>query len=122
MEVRRMAAANLLDFARPADRAFLTKAADGEFFDAEAVDAVYADGPEAPPPADQWREYYDLTSRPEEDEGPDFDLEALAAQRDMLAPLDNMVPAEGPARAEAKVGRNDPCPCGSGKKYKKCCG
>ncbi len=21
-----------------------------------------------------------------------------------------------------KVGRNDPCPCGSGKKYKKCCG
>ena len=24
-------------------------------------------------------------------------------------------------RQEAKVGRNDPCPCGSGKKYKKCC-
>lgn len=24
-------------------------------------------------------------------------------------------------RAEAKVGRNDPCPCGSGKKYKNCC-
>ena len=23
---------------------------------------------------------------------------------------------------EAKVGRNDPCPCGSGKKYKNCCG
>jgi preprotein translocase subunit SecA len=22
----------------------------------------------------------------------------------------------------AKTGRNDPCPCGSGKKYKKCCG
>ena len=21
-----------------------------------------------------------------------------------------------------KAGRNDPCPCGSGKKYKKCCG
>jgi len=30
---------------------------------------------------------------------------------------------EGPApvRAAAKVGRNDPCPCGSGKKYKHCC-
>ena len=27
-----------------------------------------------------------------------------------------------PARAKGKVGRNDPCPCGSGKKYKKCCG
>jgi preprotein translocase subunit SecA len=25
-------------------------------------------------------------------------------------------------RAGSKVGRNDPCPCGSGKKYKKCCG
>ncbi|MBF0412314.1 MAG: SEC-C domain-containing protein, partial [Desulfamplus sp.] len=25
-------------------------------------------------------------------------------------------------RAEPKIGRNDPCPCGSGKKYKKCCG
>ena len=23
---------------------------------------------------------------------------------------------------EAKIGRNDPCPCGSGKKFKKCCG
>ena len=27
-----------------------------------------------------------------------------------------------PIRAEDKVGRNKPCPCGSGKKYKKCCG
>ncbi|MEA3084561.1 MAG: uncharacterized protein QOC89_2258 [Paraburkholderia sp.] len=25
-------------------------------------------------------------------------------------------------RTEPKVGRNDPCPCGSGKKFKKCCG
>ena len=24
--------------------------------------------------------------------------------------------------ATVKVGRNDPCPCGSGKKYKRCCG
>ena len=33
------------------------------------------------------------------------------------------VPALHPAVLEppAKVGRNDPCPCGSGKKYKKCC-
>ena len=27
-----------------------------------------------------------------------------------------------PVRTNKKVGRNDPCPCGSGKKYKKCCG
>ncbi|MCY3928778.1 MAG: SEC-C metal-binding domain-containing protein [Acidobacteria bacterium] len=44
-------------------------------------------------------------------------------------------PSQGPAgpparpqkprtvvRSQAKVGRNAPCPCGSGKKYKKCCG
>ena len=31
------------------------------------------------------------------------------------------VPVEQ-AHKEAAVGRNDPCPCGSGKKYKKCCG
>ncbi|MXX03273.1 MAG: preprotein translocase subunit SecA, partial [Gemmatimonadetes bacterium] len=27
-----------------------------------------------------------------------------------------------PVRVEQKIGRNAPCPCGSGKKYKKCCG
>ena len=33
------------------------------------------------------------------------------------------LPRPMPARREGqKVGRNDPCPCGSGKKYKKCCG
>ncbi|MDD5948387.1 MAG: preprotein translocase subunit SecA, partial [Lachnospiraceae bacterium] len=31
--------------------------------------------------------------------------------------------SKGPyKRKEAKIGRNDPCPCGSGKKYKQCCG
>jgi preprotein translocase subunit SecA len=44
-----------------------------------------------------------------------------AEEAEAKAPLDG-----GPARtvthAEAKVGRNDPCPCGSGKKYKKCHG
>jgi HEAT repeat protein len=32
-----------------------------------------------------------------------------------------LAPELRPARAAPKVGRNDPCPCGSGKKYKKCC-
>ncbi len=31
-------------------------------------------------------------------------------------------PEGGPPAAPRKVGRNDPCPCGSGLKYKKCCG
>ncbi len=32
------------------------------------------------------------------------------------------VPPKQVVRTGPKVGRNDPCPCGSGKKYKKCCG
>jgi uncharacterized protein len=32
------------------------------------------------------------------------------------------VHAPDPRRKASKVGRNDPCPCASGKKYKKCCG
>jgi hypothetical protein len=31
-------------------------------------------------------------------------------------------PPSEPIRTEPKIGRNQPCPCGSGKKYKKCCG
>ena len=30
-------------------------------------------------------------------------------------------PVQQPIRNDGKVGRNDPCPCGSGKKYKQCC-
>jgi preprotein translocase subunit SecA len=31
-------------------------------------------------------------------------------------------PTPKPAVKRVKIGRNDPCPCGSGKKYKNCCG
>lgn len=40
-------------------------------------------------------------------------------------PNETMPPADTEPAAPAvshKVGRNDPCPCGSGKKFKKCCG
>ena len=49
-------------------------------------------------------------------------VDALAAVREafqqkLSRALDkHLAPASAP-----KVGRNDPCPCGSGKKYKKCC-
>jgi preprotein translocase subunit SecA len=39
--------------------------------------------------------------------------------------VENRYAEEGskqPVRAENRTGRNDPCPCGSGKKFKKCCG
>ena len=49
---------------------------------------------------------------------------ALAAQVRATAPAYRERAARGvrvERRAAPKVGRNDPCPCGSGKKYKKCC-
>ena len=36
--------------------------------------------------------------------------------------VDGEMPKPETVRKEKKVGRNEPCPCGSGKKYKKCCG
>ena len=38
-----------------------------------------------------------------------------------LVPLESEEPATIECPAPTKVGRNDPCPCGSGKKFKKCC-
>jgi hypothetical protein len=34
----------------------------------------------------------------------------------------HLMEPDQPYRAPAKVGRNEPCPCGSGQKFKKCCG
>jgi len=41
---------------------------------------------------------------------------------DMVSEANEAVSKAKPIRAGPKVGRNDPCPCGSGKKYKQCCG
>ncbi|MEM6457323.1 MAG: SEC-C metal-binding domain-containing protein [Acidobacteriota bacterium] len=54
-------------------------------------------------------------------------LEALRRQFELSAPPKQQAgparPAAAPVmRSGIKIGRNDPCPCGSGKKYKKCCG
>jgi len=57
----------------------------------------------------------------------DEEVEQLEAQRRRQKISMNRVGGDEPVnkptvREEDKVGRNDPCPCGSGKKYKKCCG
>ncbi len=39
-----------------------------------------------------------------------------------MAGSGDLQPVQQVVRGSAKIGRNDPCPCGSGKKYKKCCG
>ena len=58
-----------------------------------------------------------------EDEGGIYEVEGPgeAGEEAYVPPLEPEV--TWPIHREAaKVGRNDPCPCGSGKKYKKCCG
>lgn len=51
-----------------------------------------------------------------------YDLERPAEQNLVMSRGDNSKMKEPVRRASEKVGRNAPCPCGSGKKYKKCCG
>jgi uncharacterized protein YecA (UPF0149 family) len=46
-----------------------------------------------------------------------IDPDLLDEEEQMLV---NTKPVD-PIEADARPGRNDPCPCGSGRKYKKCC-
>ena len=52
-------------------------------------------------------------------EQPGREEEAKAATREMERASRA---AYGASRVAVKIGRNDPCPCGSGRKYKRCCG
>ena len=53
-------------------------------------------------------------------------IEKQPTERKQIVDVDNIeAPTDEPKQPvvkETKVGRNDPCPCGSGKKYKNCCG
>lgn len=67
--------------------------------------------------------YYSLSSSERNNDG----LATIAIQHELdhfdgKLILDHNVILEPFKRKENKVGRNDPCPCGSNKKYKKCCG
>lgn len=44
--------------------------------------------------------------------------EDIEAEEELIANAETVEPL----KADAKPGRNDPCSCGSGKKYKRCCG
>jgi SEC-C motif len=47
----------------------------------------------------------------------DADMDAMASRLRKPSSIANFAKS----RSRKKIGRNDPCPCGSGKKYKKCC-
>jgi preprotein translocase subunit SecA len=63
-------------------------------------------------PAQKLPDFARALERKQERQQKDLQFQAGAAQSEPPKPV----------RAGAKVGRNDPCPCGSGKKYKKCHG
>ena len=51
-----------------------------------------------------------------------MELPSEAMRFDLLKQLADIKPSAPQPEKQKKVGRNDPCPCGSGKKYKRCCG
>jgi len=115
----------LLDFPRDGYRALLERLADRQsraerHFSRDEIAEAYAAREDDP----QWRRFENPWKFYEPDE--------IAARQERWAREDaEMLDSMGKGsfeesalpyvRQTAKVGRNDPCPCGSGKKYKKCC-
>ncbi|MDH7497985.1 MAG: SEC-C metal-binding domain-containing protein, partial [Syntrophomonadaceae bacterium] len=107
------------------------------------IDAKWMDHIDA---MDQLRQGISLRAYGQRDPLVEYKFEAYNAFQDMIAAIkedlvrhifrvkvivqpqeravvENREPAERkPVKAGKRVGRNDACPCGSGKKYKKCCG
>jgi hypothetical protein len=129
-ECRLLAGNALLSFAAPRHRKLLDTLAAGQsgpvaIFSATEVEEAYAKGgleragdrysdPWAfytPEQAEERRLRW-LDEDEDEDDGADDELDD---------PHDAMPLPETFVRQGPKLGRNDPCPCGSGKKYKKCC-
>ena len=57
-----------------------------------------------------------------EERGWKYTVEVEPDKPEDLTQLELLLNPPQPKIAEKKVGRNDPCTCGSSKKYKKCCG
>jgi len=108
----------LLDQPRKRHRPLLQKMVRTQDLTREDIEAAFEAG-DSP----QWESFPDPLSF--------YDPEAIAERQEQWA-LEAADDYEPPAdveygevetyvREQPKVGRNDPCPCGSGKKYKKCC-
>jgi SWIM/SEC-C metal-binding protein len=51
-----------------------------------------------------------------------YSIELEPEKPEDITDLDILLNPSKTVTAEKKIGRNEPCPCGSGMKYKKCCG
>jgi hypothetical protein len=74
----------------------------------------------------EWRAQYEEQSRQKAEQqarrAEQMEQEGEERRRAAQQSQPSMPKRETIVRNERKVGRNEPCPCGSGKKYKKCCG
>jgi hypothetical protein len=132
-DYRLSAGMTLLDFPRDRHRVLLAdlaareakladaRAIPGVPFNQDDIDAAFNNGADKPDwehRGEPWRFYARgaILARQdhwaEEAERGDLDFDEDYLDEPLHIPL---------VRDTAKVGRNDPCPCGSGKKYKKCC-
>ena len=57
-----------------------------------------------------------------EEKGWKYTIELEPDKPEDITDLEILLNPQEPKVVEEKVGRNEPCPCGSGKKHKKCCG
>ena len=57
-----------------------------------------------------------------EEKGWKYTLQLEPDQPEDTADLERLLHPPQPVTVAKKLGRNEPCPCGSGKKYKNCCG
>ncbi|MDR9437783.1 MAG: SEC-C metal-binding domain-containing protein [Thiohalophilus sp.] len=135
--LRMLISLHLLDFPRERHRSLLEHLADRQqdfdrSFDRKSIDESFArntDQPDWERFANPWQ-FYDLAAiEQRQRRWLEEDLDRLEEQDELL--VDDGIPPfafdanatfQQPwQRQSPKVGRNDPCPCGSGKKYKKCC-
>jgi hypothetical protein len=124
---------DLADLADPEARdliktAFREDLVDEWIVDEKSVEESYRKGGERIRPSRDWlelyreryREHLEDLKRPRPARGPHDDLPRTAGYREMAYEPPPLQPPETIRNTGPKLGRNDPCWCGSGKKYKKC--
>lgn len=125
-DARLMFCHTLLDFPRDRYRPLLERLAArqtglGRAFDAKDIERAHAMGRDQPGWVrfnDPWKFYLPEAIAARQRRWAEEDRQQT--ERSAYAD-DAFIWHEPYMRQEPKVGRNDPCPCGSGKKYKKCC-
>jgi hypothetical protein len=127
---RLMAVATLLDVAIPESAPWRERALTATAVHRQSLEEKLNDDGHLPDDWDNELEELEQTYEPfdtfdefDDDDGDEFEGDD---DEDFDEPLDDPLAEDDDAvrpivRADPKVGRNDPCPCGSGKKFKHCC-